>query len=135
MRPNTPRFLSVSRVNQVNKTNPKKLPFTVKPLFGFVGNEHKNQPCGIAYSLPNYVNLVEATGKIIREDKRGSIDEKAFPLLAQLGFKGEDWLYLAAHFGKEYHQAVGSLAEPSRFASHTHKKWISGQRQQANIFH
>ena len=114
---------------------PQKRPFTIKPLFGFIGNEHENQPCGIAYSLLDYINLVEATGKIIRQDKPGSIHEKAIPLLDQLDFNSDDWLHLAVHFGKEYHQAVGSLAQLSRFASHTHKKWIYGQRQQENIFH
>jgi len=114
---------------------PGELPFQVKPLLGFIGNEHKNQPCGIAFSLLDYFELIEATGQVIRDDKRGYIDESKFPILQQLGFSGDDWLDLAQHFGKKYHRAVGSLAELSRFAAHMEKKWIGGQRQQANIFH
>ena len=114
---------------------PGELQFQVKPLLGFIGNEHKNQPCGIAFSLLDYFELIEATGQVIRDDKRGYIDESKFPILQQLGFSGDDWLDLAQHFGKKYHRAVGSLAELSRFAAHMEKKWIGGQRQQANIFH
>ena len=115
--------------------NPSRLPFTAKPLLWFIGHEHHNQPSGIAFSLTDYLALVEATGKILRVDKRGHIETSDFPLLRQLGFSGKDWLELAAHFGKKYHRAVGSLAELSRFAEHLDKKWVGGQRQQAAIFH
>jgi len=111
-----------------------QLPFNIKPLLGFIGNEHENAPKGIAFSLLDYIKLVEETGKIIREDKRGYIDEQAFSLLQQLGIDSDDWLALAQHFGKQYHQAVGSLSELSAFAAHTQKQWISGYRQQASIF-
>ena len=111
------------------------LPFTLKPLLGFIGNEHKGQPSGIAFSLLDYFTLVEATGQVIRADKRGSIDENHLPLLVELGISGDDWLNLAQDFGKQYHQAVGSLAELSAYALHTDKKWITGQRQQYSIFH
>jgi len=115
--------------------NPSNLPFTVKPLLGFIGNEHHNQPSGIVFSLIDYLALVEATGKVLRADKRGCIKESDFPLLRQLGFSSDDWLDLAEHFGKKYHRAVGSLAELSRFAAHMDKKWVGGKRQQAAIFH
>ena len=53
---------------------------------------------------------------------------------AKLGINSEDWLQLAQHFGKKYHQAVGSISELSAFATHTDKQWISGHRQQSDIF-
>ena len=118
-----------------NLENKLKLSFTPKPLVGFIGNENKNAPKGIAFSLLDYLTLVEETGKVIRADKRGSLNKNANTLLTQLGVNGDDWLALAEHFGKKYHQAVGSLAELSAFAEHTGKKWIGGHRQQSHIFH
>ncbi len=114
--------------------NKAQLPFIIKPLLGFIGNEHQQSPKGISFSLLDYLILVEETGKIIREDKRGHLSTRAFPLLQQLGLNNEDWLQLAQHFGKQYHQAVGTVNELSTFASHTNKRWISGHRQQADIF-
>jgi REP element-mobilizing transposase RayT len=114
--------------------NKEQLPFTVNPLLGFIGNEHHKSPKGLAFSLLDYITLVGETGKIIREDKRGYINKLAFPLLEQLGFSSEQWLQLSQHFGKQYHQAVGSLNELSAFADHTNKRWISGHRQQTQIF-
>ncbi len=118
-----------------NIDNKVKLPFTPKPLLGFIGNEHNNSPKGIAFSLLDYLTLVEETGKVIRADKHGKINEKICPLLTALGINNDDWLHLVEHFGKKYHQAVGSLAELNAFASHTGKQWIGGHRQQAKIFH
>jgi REP element-mobilizing transposase RayT len=134
---NTSQYSSVferihDRASDVDDKN--QLSFNIKPLLGFIGNEHRNSPKGIAFSLLDYIKLVEETGKIIREDKRGYIDEQAFSLLQQLGIDSGDWLELAQHFGKQYHQAVGSLSELSAFAVHTQKQWISGYRQQARIF-
>lgn len=123
-----------SHVDGVFQDNKAQLPFSIKPLLGFVGNEHQASPKGIAFSLLDYLSLVEATGKVIREDKRGFIDTQNLQLLEQLGFDSESWLHLAEHFGKQYHQAVGSLSELTAFASHTDKHWISGFRQQGVIF-
>jgi hypothetical protein len=112
----------------------EKLPFITKPLLGFIGNEHQQLPKGIAFSLLDYLTLIEETGMIIREDKRGYLKPKSYPLLNQLGFSSANWLDLAQSFGKKYHLAVGSINELSAFAVHTNKHWIRGQRQQANIF-
>lgn len=105
--------------------NKEKLPFTHKPLLGFIGNEIIDAPKGIAYSLLDYLTLVEETGKVIRVDKRGSLNKNACALLTQLGIDSDDWLKLAEHFGKQYHQAVGSLAELNAFAAHTEKNGFS----------
>jgi hypothetical protein len=115
--------------------NKAQLPFTPKPLLGFIGNDHKNSPKGITFSLLDYLTLVEETGKIIRADKRGSLNENACALLTQLGIDSDDWLQLAEHFGKQYHQAVGSLAALNDFAAHTGRQWVGGHRQQSTIFH
>ena len=112
-----------------------RLPFTAKPLLGFISNENKDSSKGIAFSLLDYLTLVEETGKVIRADKRGSLNENACSVLIQLGINSDDWLGLAEHFGKQYHQAVGSLAELNAFAAHTGKQWIGGHRQQIHIFH
>lgn len=114
--------------------NKEQLPFTTKALLGFIGNEHQQSPKGVAFSLLDYLTLVEETGKIIRSDKRGYLNQQRFPLLDKLGLSSEHWLELAQHFGKQYHQAVGSINVLSAFAANTNKHWISGHRQQATIF-
>jgi len=104
-----------------------------KPLVKFIGAEQKLQ--GISFTLSDYLDLVDWTGRTIREDKCGAIAFQAPPLLNVLGLDSEIWIGLANDFGKEYHGAVGSLEELVLFAEHTGKKWISGKRKLYKIYH
>ncbi|WP_343226085.1 hypothetical protein [Psychromonas sp. psych-6C06] len=106
-----------------------------KPLVKFIGAEQQHQPQGIHFSLIDYLELVDWSGRILREGKRGVISEKTPALLGILGLDNEIWLKLANDFGKEYHGAVGSLEELALFAEHTGKQWISGQNKLRRIYH
>jgi hypothetical protein len=50
-----------------------------KTLMPFVVNPRQNMPKGIAYNLINYCELVEGTGRSIREDKAGYIEHRQSP--------------------------------------------------------
>ena len=105
-----------------------------KPLIKFIGAEHQHQAQGINFTLIDYLELVDWTSRVIREDKRGAISEQAPALLSVLGLDSETWLSLASDFGKEYHGAVGSLEELALFAEHTGKQWISGKNKLRRIY-
>jgi REP element-mobilizing transposase RayT len=113
----------------------KKIENSSKPLIKFIGAEYQHQPQGINFSLIDYIELVDWTGRVIREDKRGAISGEAPSLLATLGLDNETWFKLANDFGKDYHGAVGSLEELVLFAEHTGKCWISGQNKLRRIYH
>jgi len=106
-----------------------------KPLVKFIGAEHQHQPEGICFSLIDYLELIDWTGRTIRENKIGVISEQTPALLSVLGLDCETWFTLANGFGKTYHGAVGSLEELTLFAEHTGKQWISGKRQLYKIYH
>jgi hypothetical protein len=57
-------------------------------LLPLVGNPRQDMPKGVAYSFKDYCGLVDTTGKSIREDKRGDIEEKS-PILERLGVDSE----------------------------------------------
>jgi hypothetical protein len=46
-------------------------------------------PKGIAYSLIDSCELVDCTGRCIREDKAGYIEQHHSPILAYLGLDSE----------------------------------------------
>ncbi|MEZ9820095.1 transposase, partial [Shewanella sp. 10N.286.45.A1] len=54
-----------------------------KKLLPFIGNERINQPKGIGFSLQDYLVLVDETGRIIRDDKRGAISSNAENILSR----------------------------------------------------
>jgi REP element-mobilizing transposase RayT len=95
-------------------------------LMPFIGNPRQNMPKGIAYSLKDYCELVDTTGRIIREDKRGSINSHYSPILQRLGLDDEQWLTLTTEFEKHFCYAAGAELMMNRFKAHTGHQRIRG---------
>jgi len=123
------------RINNKSHKAEKSTGVTYRPLVKFIGAEHKHQLQGITFTLIDYLELVDWTGRVIREDKRGAISVQVPSLLGVLGLDDDTWITLANDFGKKYHGAVGSLEELALFAEHTGKHWIAGKRQLDKIYH
>jgi hypothetical protein len=78
-------------------------------LLPFIGNECDNKRSGIAFGLKDYLELVDDTGRCIRNDKRGAISEKSAKLLTRLNIPYENWLKLTTEFGRLFRGPVGTL--------------------------
>ncbi|NMH63820.1 transposase [Shewanella salipaludis] len=91
-------------------------------LLPFIGNERDNQPNGIVFSLQDYLELIDDTGRIIRDDKRGAIGENSAKLLTRLNIEQESWLKITTEFGKLFHGPVGTLQELSSYCEHLEKR-------------
>jgi len=126
-----------TKIAEVSLTN---INFQKKPLLGFIGDEHEPQSSinslkGIPFSLLDYIELVDWSGRILREDKKGAIPSQHPKLLNALGLDSESWLSLASSFGKDYQGAVGSLEELAIFAEHTGKRWIASKNELRRNMH
>jgi hypothetical protein len=63
----------------------------------------------IDFKLVDYLELVDYTGRVIRDDKEtGSIPEHLAPILTRLQFKPTNWVSLVKNLGKSFSHAVGS---------------------------
>ncbi|WP_261875100.1 transposase [Vibrio rarus] len=93
-----------------------------KTLLPFVGNEQQHQDKGIHFSLSDYLSLVNETGRIIRDDKRGSLDEAHPSLLEKMNLSQETWLKLIVEFGHLFHGPVGTLEELTSYCEHLEKR-------------
>ena len=93
-----------------------------KNLLPFIGNERENQPNGIAFSLVDYLQLVEDTGRIIRNDRCGAISDNSAKLLTRLNIQQDNWLKLTTEFGKLFHGPVGTLQELTDYCEHLEKR-------------
>jgi REP element-mobilizing transposase RayT len=58
-------------------------------LLPFTSNEHQQKSMGIRFNLQDYLTLVDETGRILRDDKRGAINEKTSDILARLHISDE----------------------------------------------
>lgn len=91
-------------------------------LCSFVGNPKKVMPTGLPFDLVDYIQLVELTGRCIRENKRGYIDAKQPAILARLNICSENWLILTTQFRQCFHGAVGRAEVLTEFCQHQQLK-------------
>lgn len=85
--------------------------------------KHEQQP-GIPCALEDYIELVDATGRIIRDDKRGAIAASQSPVLKRLKIDHETWLHIATTFEESTGPWVGSPQRLRQACSNTGKSWI-----------
>ena len=79
-----------------------------KELLSFAGNPRQAMPKGIAMKLTDYLELVDATGRIIREDKRGFISDSSEKILERLGLDKDRWLSMTQNFENTFSTFAGN---------------------------
>ena len=74
----------------------------IKPLLEFDGAAVESEQLGILFSLTDYLQLVDFTGRCIRDDKRGAIPNHLPPILQRLNLDAKDWFANATQFESRY---------------------------------
>jgi REP element-mobilizing transposase RayT len=90
-------------VTQANHPNQQE-----KSLLPFVGNPRQAMPKGLPFKLTDYLELVDWSGRILREDKLGSIDSNIPPVLERLNLSEDNWEVLIKSFEKQCKSFAGS---------------------------
>ena len=70
----------------------------LKPLLHFEGGEVNQTRTGILFPFRDYLELVDWTGRMIRNDKRGHIDNELPLILNRLQIPPEQWQLNATLF-------------------------------------
>jgi hypothetical protein len=65
-------------------------------------------PKGLLFRLADYLELVDWTGRILRDDKRGAIPNELPPILERVQIDPKYWLYMARHFESRFKGLVGT---------------------------
>jgi REP element-mobilizing transposase RayT len=76
----------------------------LKPLLHFDGVITQAAQTGIPFSWEDYVMLVDWTGRVVREDKRGAIDNPLPPILERLTIEPKTWIKNATYFEQRHKQ-------------------------------
>ena len=77
-----------------------------KTLEEFVGS--KPETIGLPFKLIEYIELVDWTGRILRDDKRGYISSELPHILERLSLEIDSWRALTTEFEHQFRQWVGS---------------------------
>ena len=73
-----------------------------------------------------YFDLVDRSGRIIRSNKRGSIDTDLEPILLRIGALPDAWVKTISNFGEKFHLAAGLLHNLRSFADRLGSRWLTG---------
>ena len=128
-------------IAQQLKVKTKRKPHTVreydllkqpKSLVPFA-NISENQVHAIDFKLADYLALVDCTGRIIREDKKGAIPEHLIPILNRLRLDAQSWIPMIKHFESSFYHAIGNETQLLYFSQH--RKRIAKGRTAARMFY
>ena len=95
-------------------------------LLPFVGNEHKAMPKGLMFNAKDYLQLVDDTGRIVRDGKRGSMSQESAKILKRLNIPQENWIKLTSEFTKIFKGPVGNTQELTAYCEHLDRKRRQG---------
>jgi len=96
------------RIQEVPGTGRTRNVSEMHRLLDFAGDERWNGPDGLPFCLDDYIELVDWSGRIVREGKRGAIPEYLPPILDRLEIDGCSWLRTIRRGQRlEFHHAVG----------------------------
>ena len=88
--------------DEIKQQRLNRFDLPLKPLAQFEGNVTSWEQIGILFSLEDYLQLVDTTGRIIRTDKRGAIPLNLPPILERLLIDRQQWLQQSQQFEKLY---------------------------------
>ncbi len=111
------------RIEQITPTEAPNSTTTLK-LSSFIGSSLKED--GIAFALKDYLELADWTGRIVREDKRGSIDASAPGILQKLQLDEDTWMETVQGFSKGFHSFVGPEEQLKSLCQKQKKHWVRG---------
>ena len=78
-------------------------------LLPFVGSPRQEMSKGLPFRLEDYLELVDWTGRILREDKPGAIPATLPPILERLRIDPRHWVYMTRNFESRFKGLVGAV--------------------------
>jgi len=95
-------------------------------LTKFSSNESIKTEHTIPIPLVSYLELVDVTGRIIRNDKPGYIPYHIVPILQKLGINPNGFIKVVKNYSRLFKNASGSLSDLSNYCKIFNKKWSFG---------
>lgn len=89
----------------------------------------------IPYRFTEYLYLVDWSGRAIREDKRGAIDDQLPPILQRLGIDEDYWCQAMKPKGnRHFSRAIGCQHHLREYAKKLEIGWVKGMNMCCKLF-
>ena len=106
--------------------DPKNKKISKAKLMKFDGRSHTRIQNALPITREDYFLLVEATGRVVREDKRGAIPPDIIQLANRYGIKPDKWLKQVRNFDRCFSYCAGDSEAMVDFAQMFNRKWAKG---------
>jgi REP element-mobilizing transposase RayT len=120
------------RIRELREANEQQADGAARvPLrpFQSLGAEHS-----MPYRFDHYLQLVDWTGRAVRSDKRGAIDDRLPPIMQRLGIDGDAWRLAMRPRGNVFGRAMGRL-DHLRLHAHTlGQSWVRGLHRAERLY-
>lgn len=103
--PEASEFTSIRQRILQRNIEPGSQPVQLLP---FAGNPREEMPKGLPFRLDDYLELIDWTGRHLRDDKRGAIAQDLPPILERLAIEPKHWLSLSRHLESRFKGLVGT---------------------------
>ena len=88
-----------------------------------------NKKTGIPFSRTAYFELVDWTGRCIREDKPGAIPNHLPPILERIQLDEHEWLRHTRYFEARFKRVAGTVESIKNLAKKLGRKWFHSNPQ------
>ena len=92
----------------------------------FSDNARSDEPHGIPFKFEDYVQLVDWTGRVIRDDKKHAINHDLPPILQRLDIDPKQWLYYSQNFESSYKGLIRRYFSVRNACRELGKQWAKG---------
>ena len=118
----------------INTQQPGRKDRQPETLFPFVGNPRKDMLQGLPFQLNDYLELVDWSGRILREDKKGAIANKLPGILQRLDMDAKQFIYLTHNFEHPFKNLVGAAHHVRKACESIGQNWVHGMSQCEKFF-
>jgi len=73
-----------------------------------------------------YFQLLDWTGRQVRQDKRGVIPKELSPILQRIGVSSDSWIDTVVNFGRWFRRAAGRVESVANEANKHGRRWLHG---------
>lgn len=133
--PEESEFTSIyERIKSFKNNDQNKVSDNLMPFEDTSNNANINSP-HINIRFYDYLELLDATGRVLREDKRGKILDSYAPILDRLGLTATGWLTIVKNLEKHFFYALGSEMNLLNFSKNRGRCTLKGIRVALNCYH
>jgi hypothetical protein len=137
------RLMAVAKKAKNNNANKSTKPRQHKlnasasaaELLPFIDNQ-RQKPInpGIPFPLKDYIELIDWTGRAVRDDKKGAIPGHIAPILQRLQLNEREWLNNVTYFGNRFYKVVGKIDAIRDFSRQLKQSWLQGLSQCSKLY-